>query len=59
MTRTTFKEKSMKKLSLVTKEAVKRQHQYPGRPNHTHNPPNNFPHQTQPKKGGCMQLYTE
>ena len=40
----------MKKRSLVTKEAVNRQHYYPGRPSHTHNPPNNFPqHQTQPK----------
>ena len=50
MTRTTFKEKSMKKLSLVTQEAVNRQHQNPGRPSHTHNPPNNFTqHQTQTK----------
>ena len=50
MTRTTFKEKSMKKQSLVMKEAVNRHHQNPGRPSHTHNPPNNFPkHQTLPK----------
>ena len=52
MTRTTFREKSMKKWSLVTKGAFNRQHQYPGRPNNTHNPPINFPHKTQPKKGG-------
>ena len=37
----------MKKQSLVTKEASNKQHQTQGRPNHTHNPPNNFPqHQT-------------
>ena len=59
MTRTTFKEKSMKNWSLVTEEAVNRQHQYPGRTNHTHNPLNNFQHQTQPKKGGRMQLFKE
>ena len=40
----------MKKWSLVTKEVSIRQHQTQGRPNHTHNPPSNFPqHQTQPK----------
>ena len=50
MTETNFKEKSMKKQYLVTKEASNRPDQNPGRPNHTHNPPNNFPqHQTQPK----------
>ena len=50
MTRTNFKEKSMKKQSLVTKEAINRQHENLGRPSHTHNPPSNFPqHQTQPK----------
>ena len=50
MTRTTFKEKSMKKRSLVTKEVANRQHQYPRIPKHTQNPPkNNFPHQTKPK----------
>ena len=59
MTNTTFKEKSMKKWSLVMKEVVNRQHQNAGRPSHTHNPPNNFPHQTQPKKGGCTRLYKE
>ena len=42
MTKTTFKEKSMKKQSLVAKEASNRQHQTPGRPNHTYNPPNNL-----------------
>ena len=40
----------MKNWSLVTKQAVNRQHQNPGRPKPTHNPPNNFPqHQNQPK----------
>ena len=33
MTKTTFKERSMKKQSLVTKEASNRQHQAQGRPN--------------------------
>ena len=59
MTRTIFKEKSMKKQSLVTKEASNRQHQTQGRPNHTHNPPKNFlQHQTH-QKGGCTQLFKE
>ena len=50
MTKTTFKEESMKRRSLVTKEASNKQHQNHGRPNHTHNPPNNFPqHETQTK----------
>ena len=32
------------------KEAANKQHQNPGRPSYTHNPPNNFPqHQTQSK----------
>ena len=59
MTKTTFKEKSMKKWSLVTKEASNRQHQTQGRPNHTHNPPNNFPQHQTHQKGGCTQLYKE
>ena len=59
MTRTTFKEKSMKKGSMVTKEAVNRQHQYLGRPSHTHNPPNNFAHQKLNQKGGCTRLLKE
>ena len=59
MTRTNFKEKSMKKQSLVTKEAINRQHQYPRIPNHTHNPPNNFPQHQNHQKGGCMQLFKE
>ena len=59
MTRTTFKEKSMKKQSLDTKEVANRQHQYPGRPIHTHNPPSNFPHQNEQKKGGCTRLFKE
>ena len=50
MTKTTFKQKSMKKRSLATKEAINRHHKNLGRPKHTHNPPNNFPqHKTQPK----------
>ena len=59
MTKTTFKEKSMKKRSLVTKEASNRQHQTQGRPNHTHNPPSNFPQHQTHQKGGCMRLYKE
>ena len=60
MTRTTFKEKSMKNQSLVTKEASTRQHQNTGRPNHTHNPPDNFPqHQTQPKERMYMTFGQE
>ena len=59
MTKTTFKEKSMKKRSLVTKEASNRQHQTQGRPNHTHNPPNNFPQHQTHQKGGCTRLYKE
>ena len=48
----------MKKWSLVTKEASNKQHHNPGRPNHTHNPPRNFPqHQNQPK--GRMRLFKE
>ena len=55
MTKTTFKEKSMKKRSLVMKEAVNIQHQHPGRTDHTHNPPKNLPeHQTQPTE----RMYT-
>ena len=59
MTRTTFKEKSMKKGSLLTKEAANRQHRNPGRLRHTHNPPNNFPHQELNQKGGRTQLFRE
>ena len=49
----------MQKWSLVTTEAVNRQHQNPGGPNHTHNPPNNFSHQKLNQKGGCMRLFKE
>ena len=59
MTKTNFKEKSMKKRSLVTKEASNRQHQTQGRPNHTHNPPNNFPQHQTHQKGGCAWLFKE
>ena len=59
MTKTNFKEKSMKKQSLVTKEASNRQHQTQGRPNHTHNPPNNFPQHQNHQKGGCKRLFKE
>ena len=57
MTKTTFKEKSMKIRSLVIKEASNRQHQNQGRPNHTHNPANNFPQHQNHQKGGCMRLF--
>ena len=57
MTKTTFKEKLMKKRSLVTKEASNKQHQTQGRPNHTHNPPKNFPQHQTHQKGGCTQLF--
>ena len=59
MTRTTFKEKSMKKRSLVIKEASNRQHQTQGRPNYTHNPPTNFPQHQTHWKGGCTWLFTK
>ena len=59
MTNSTFKEKSMKRQSLVTKEASKKKHQNQGRPNHTHNPPNNFPQHQTHQKGGCTQLFKE
>ena len=59
MTKTTFKEKSMKKGSLVIKEVVNRQHRNPKRLNHTHNPPNNFPQHQTHQKGGCTRLYKE
>ena len=59
MTKNTFKEKSMKNRSLVTKEASNRQHQTQGRPNHTHNPPNNLPQHQTHQKGGCTRLYKE
>ena len=49
----------MKKCSLVTKEAPNRQHQTQVRPNHTHNPPNNFPQHQNHQKGGCTQLFKE
>ena len=49
----------MKKQSLVTKEASNKQPQTPGRPNHTHNPPSNFPQHQTHKKGGCTRLYKE
>ena len=52
MNRNTFKEKTMQKWSLVTTKEVKRKHQNLGGPNHTHNPPSNFPqHQTHQKRG--------
>ena len=57
MTKTTFKEKSMKRWSLVTKEASNKQHQTQGRPNHTHNPPSNFPQHQTHQKGGCTLLF--
>ena len=59
MTKTTSKEKSMKKRSLVTKEASNRQHQTQRWPNHTHNPPSNFPQHQNHQKGGCTQLFKE
>ena len=59
MTKTTFKEKSMKKQSLVTKEASNRQPHTQRIPNHTHNPPNNFPQHQTNQKGGCMRLFKE
>ena len=59
MTKTTFKEKSMKRRPLVIKEASNRQHQTQGRPNHTHNPPSNFPQHQTHQKGGCMRLFKE
>ena len=59
MTKTTSKEKSMKKQFLVAKEASNRQHQTQGRPNHTHNPPTNFPQHQTHQKGGCMRLFKE
>ena len=59
MNRTTLKEKSMKKWSLVTKEAVTRQHQYPRRPNHTHNKPNNFHSSQSNSKQSHTQLFAE
>ena len=59
MNKTTFKEKSMKKGSLVTKESSNRQHQTQGRPNHTHNPPSKFPQHQTHQKGGCARLFKE
>ena len=59
MSKTTFKQKLMKKRSLVTKAASNRQHQTQGRPSHTHNPPNNFPQHQTHQKGGCTRLYKE
>ena len=59
MAKTNFKEKSMKRQSLVTKEAYNRQYQNQRRPNHTHNPPNNFPQHQTHQKGGCTQLFKE
>ena len=41
------------------KEVVKKQHQNPGRPNHTHNPPNNFPQHQTHQKGVCMWMFKE
>ena len=59
MNKTSFEEKSMKKWSLVTKEASNRQYQTQGRPNHTHNPPENFPQHQTHQKGGCTRLFKE
>ena len=59
MNKTTFKEKSMKKWSLVTKEASNRQPQTQGRPNHAQNPPSNFPQHQTHQKGGCTRLFKE
>ena len=59
MTKTTFKEKSMKDRSLVTKEASNRQHQTQRRPNHTHNQPSNFPQHQTHQKGGRPRLFEE
>ena len=59
MTKTTSKEKSMEKRSLVTKEASNKQRQTQGRPNHTHNPPKNFPQHQTHEKGGCTRLFKE
>ena len=49
----------MKRWSLVIKEASNRQHQTQGRPNHTHNPPKNFPQHQTHQKGGCTRLFKE
>ena len=49
----------MKNWSLVTKEASNRQHRTQGRPNHTHNPPNNFPRYQTHQKWGCTWLSKE
>ena len=49
----------MKKRSLVTKKASNRQHQTQGKPNHTHNPPNNFPQHQTHQKGGCTRPFKE
>ena len=59
MNKTTFKEKSIKMKSLVTKEESNRQHQTQGRPNHTHNPPKNFPQHQTHQKGGYTRLFKE
>ena len=53
MTRTTFKEKINEEVVSGHKEVVNRQHQNLGGPSHTHNPPNNFPHQKLIQKGRC------
>ena len=44
---------------MVMKEAINRQHQNPRRPNHTHNPPSNFPQHQTHQKGGCTRLFKE
>ena len=49
----------MNKWSLVTKEASNRQHKTQGRPNHTHNPPSNFPQHQTHQKGACTRLFKE
>ena len=49
----------MKERSLVTKEASNKQPQTQGRPNHTQNPPSNFPQHQTHQKGGCTRLFKE
>ena len=59
-TRKFFKERKLtKKGFLVTKGVVKRKYRNPRRLSHTHNPPNNSPHQELNQKGGCMRLFKE
>ena len=50
MTRTNFKEKSMKKRPLITTKEDNRKQMNRGRLNITYNPPNTFPHKNTNKK---------